>query len=75
MLQRDYGQYMNVTEEALKELGMFKDLEPFHEAQYIKDLRFFIEFEILHHLTVRHIFMLLCYVRMIHSNNYHLNVG
>jgi hypothetical protein len=59
MLQRDYGQYMNVTEKALKELGMFKDLEPFHEAQYIKDLRFFIEFEILHHLTVRHIF--LCY--------------
>lgn len=47
---------MNVTEKALKELGMFKDLEPFHEAQYIKDLRFFIEFEILRHLTVRNTF-------------------
>jgi len=45
---------MNVTEKALKELGMFKDMEPFHESQYIKDLRFFIEFQILHHLTVRH---------------------
>jgi len=45
---------MNVTEKALKELRMFKDLEPFHESQNIKDLRFFIEFHILHHLTVRH---------------------
>jgi hypothetical protein len=54
LLQRDYGEYMNTTEKAIKELGVFKDLEPFHEAQYIKDLRFFIEFQILHHLTVRH---------------------
>jgi hypothetical protein len=55
LLQRNYGEYMNVTEKALKELGIFRDLQPFLEAQYIKDLRFFIEFEILHHLTVKHI--------------------
>jgi len=59
LLQRDYGEYMNITEKALKELGMFRKLEPFHEAQYIKDLRFFIEFEILHHLTVRHNFFVI----------------
>jgi hypothetical protein len=53
---------MNTTEKAVKELGMLKDLEPFHEAQYIKNLRFFIEFEILHHLTVSHI--LSCYYFM-----------